>query len=72
MQNERGFTLWLTGLSGAGKTTVSEIVEKELRARLEKVEVLDGDVARTNLSRAYSVVRSIPPEEPENPQAPPS
>jgi adenylylsulfate kinase-like enzyme len=50
-QNERGFTLWFTGLSGAGKTTVSEIVEKELRARLEKVEVLDGDIVRTNLSR---------------------
>ncbi len=30
---ERGFTLWFTGLSGAGKTTISEIVEKELRYR---------------------------------------
>jgi adenylylsulfate kinase len=29
----RGFTLWFTGLSGAGKTTISEIVEKELRTR---------------------------------------
>jgi adenylylsulfate kinase len=48
---ERGFTLWFTGLSGAGKTTVSEIVEKELRARLGKVEVLDGDIVRTNLSK---------------------
>jgi adenylylsulfate kinase len=47
----RGFTLWFTGLSGAGKTTISEIVEKELRARFGKVEVLDGDIVRTNLSR---------------------
>jgi adenylyl-sulfate kinase len=48
---EKGFTIWFTGLSGAGKTTVSEIVEKELRARGKKVEVLDGDVVRTNLSK---------------------
>ncbi|TCJ20322.1 adenylyl-sulfate kinase, partial [Rubrobacter taiwanensis] len=47
----RGFTLWFTGLSGAGKTTISEIVEKELRERLGKVEVLDGDIVRTNLSK---------------------
>ncbi len=48
---ERGFTLWFTGLSGAGKTTVSEIVEKELRKRIGTVEVLDGDIVRTNLSK---------------------
>jgi len=47
----RGFTLWFTGLSGAGKTTISEIVEKELRERLGRVEVLDGDIVRTNLSK---------------------
>lgn len=46
-----GFTIWFTGLSGAGKTTVSRIVEKELRARGHKVEVLDGDVVRENLSK---------------------
>jgi len=46
-----GFTIWFTGLSGAGKTTVSRIVEKELRARGCKVEVLDGDVVRENLSK---------------------
>jgi len=46
-----GFTIWFTGLSGAGKTTVSRLVEKELRARGYKVEVLDGDVVRENLSK---------------------
>jgi len=46
-----GFTLWLTGLSGAGKTTISSLVEKELRQRGVKVEVLDGDVVRTHLSK---------------------
>ncbi|MCC6179047.1 MAG: adenylyl-sulfate kinase [Chloroflexi bacterium] len=46
-----GFTLWFTGLSGAGKTTISNIVEQELRERGERVEVLDGDVVRTNLSK---------------------
>ncbi len=46
-----GFTLWFTGLSGAGKTTISKIVAEELRARGLKVEVLDGDVVRENLSK---------------------
>ena len=46
-----GFTIWFTGLSGAGKTTISGFVEKELRRRGVKVEVLDGDVIRTHLSR---------------------
>jgi adenylyl-sulfate kinase len=46
-----GFTVWFTGLSGAGKTTVSRLVEKELRTRGYKVEVLDGDVVRENLSK---------------------
>jgi adenylylsulfate kinase len=43
----RGFTLWFTGLSGAGKTTISEIVEHELRNRFRKIEVLDGDIVRS-------------------------
>jgi adenylyl-sulfate kinase len=47
----QGFTLWFTGLSGAGKTTVSRVIEQELRARGMKVEVLDGDVVRENLSK---------------------
>lgn len=46
-----GFTIWFTGLSGAGKTTISRLVEKELRSRDCPVEVLDGDVVRENLSK---------------------
>jgi adenylyl-sulfate kinase len=48
---QKGFTLWFTGLSGAGKTTLARIVETELRGRGHNVEVLDGDVVRTNLSK---------------------
>ena len=47
----KGFTLWFTGLSGAGKTTVADILEKRMRDLGAKVEVLDGDVVRTNLSK---------------------
>src|SRR5205085_2273932 len=49
--SQKGFTLWFTGLSGAGKSTLSCIIEEELRQRGLRVEVLDGDVVRTNLSK---------------------
>jgi adenylyl-sulfate kinase len=47
----QGFAIWFTGLSGAGKSTVSSLVEAYLRERGLKVEVLDGDVVRTHLSK---------------------
>src|SRR5436190_18525182 len=46
-----GFTIWFTGLSGAGKSTLAEIIEHRLRERGRNVEVLDGDVVRTHLSK---------------------
>lgn len=46
-----GFTVWMTGLSGAGKSTIAEGVATQLRARQQSVEVLDGDVVRTHLSK---------------------
>ena len=49
--NGNGATLWFTGLSGAGKSTIARLVEAELRERDTRVEVLDGDVVRTNLSK---------------------
>ncbi len=49
--NYKGFTLWFTGLSGAGKSTLSRILEQRLRKHGVRVEVLDGDVVRTNLSK---------------------
>jgi adenylyl-sulfate kinase len=47
----KGFTIWLTGMSGAGKSSTSKLLEKYLRDRGANVEVLDGDVVRTFLSK---------------------
>jgi adenylylsulfate kinase len=46
-----GFTLWFTGLSGAGKSTVADIVGPRLEEAGRLVEYLDGDVVRTHLSK---------------------
>src|SRR5262245_51514352 len=50
-RREGGFTLWFTGLSGAGKTTIAHHVGPELDRRGLVVEYLDGDTVRTNLSK---------------------
>ncbi|HEX6031402.1 MAG TPA: adenylyl-sulfate kinase [Tepidiformaceae bacterium] len=57
MSNERGFVVWFTGLSGAGKSTLAGALAPELRERGLKVEVLDGDAVRTNLSRGLGFSR---------------
>ena len=48
---QKGVTLWFTGLSGAGKTTITQEIEKKLREKGYKLEVLDGDIVRTNLTK---------------------
>src|SRR5262252_8422986 len=50
-QHRKGFVVWFTGLSGAGKSTLSVPVAERLRQRGHRVEVLDGDEVRTNLSK---------------------
>lgn len=52
-----GFTLWFTGLSGAGKSTLSRRLEDVLRSRGRKVEILDGDEVRENLSKGLGFSR---------------
>lgn len=47
----QGFTIWFTGLSGAGKTTITDRVVEMIHERGRNVEVLDGDVVRTHLSK---------------------
>lgn len=48
---QKGFTLWFTGLSGAGKSTIAQLVAEEIEARGRKVEILDGDEVRRHLSK---------------------
>jgi adenylyl-sulfate kinase len=49
--SDKGLTVWFTGLSGAGKSTIANALAAELRARGRRVEILDGDVVRENLSK---------------------
>ena len=53
----RGFTIWFTGLSGSGKSTLSEIIEWCLKEQERNVEVLDGDIVRTHLSKGLGFSR---------------
>ena len=53
----KGFTLWLTGMSGAGKSTISDELMARFRAGAAKVELLDGDIVRTNLSQGLGFSR---------------
>lgn len=48
---DAGLTVWLTGLPSAGKTTIARLVEKRLLDAGRRVEVLDGDIVRTHLTR---------------------
>jgi adenylylsulfate kinase len=48
---QKGFTVWFTGLSGAGKSTIAEMLYHEFQARGMSTEILDGDVVRQNLSK---------------------
>jgi adenylyl-sulfate kinase len=52
-----GFTIWFTGLSGAGKTTIAQLVGPELERRGLVVDYLDGDVVRTHLSQGLGFSR---------------
>ena len=49
--SDRGFTVWFTGLSGSGKSTIAEMLFHEFQARGMKTEILDGDIVRKNLSK---------------------
>jgi adenylylsulfate kinase len=57
MTNDTGFVLWLTGLSGAGKSTVAAKLGPTLAERGHRVEVLDGDEVRTNLCQELGFSR---------------
>ena len=48
---QRGVTIWFTGLSGAGKTTITQALAHKLRENGNGIEILDGDVVRTNLTK---------------------
>ncbi|TDA63810.1 MAG: adenylyl-sulfate kinase [Clostridia bacterium] len=54
----KGFTLWFTGLSGAGKSTLAGMVAENLRQQGRRVEVLDGDEVRQNLSQGLGFSRA--------------
>ena len=58
MTNHPGFVLWLTGLSGAGKSTIAAKLAPALAERGHRVELLDGDEVRTNLCQGLGFSRA--------------
>src|SRR5947207_7470222 len=52
-----GFTIWFTGLSGSGKSTLSEVIEQRMKTLGRNVEVLDGDIVLTHLSKGLGFSR---------------
>ncbi len=52
-----GFTIWFTGLSGAGKSTQASVIERRLKDQGRNVEILDGDIVRTHLSKGLGFSR---------------
>lgn len=57
MSTTKGFTIWLTGLSGTGKTTIGLRIVDALRARGRNAELLDGDELRATLSKGLGFTR---------------
>ena len=57
MQQRRGVTVWFTGLSGSGKSTIARALEAQLREWSYGLEVLDGDIVRTNLTKGLGFSR---------------
>ena len=49
--NQRGVTVWFTGLSGSGKSTIAKALAEKLRAQGAKLEIMDGDIIRQNLTK---------------------
>jgi adenylylsulfate kinase len=54
---QRGVTIWFTGLSGSGKSTIAHALEAELRRQGYGLEILDGDIVRTNLTKGLGFSR---------------
>jgi adenylyl-sulfate kinase len=54
---DKGFTVWFTGLSGSGKSTLSEALTRRFQEHGRNVEILDGDVVRTHLSKGLGFSR---------------
>ena len=54
---QRGVTVWFTGLSGAGKSTITEALAEKLKSEGYSLEVLDGDIVRTNLTKGLGFSR---------------